>query len=49
MKKYREIKKPLTVSNEGSLYISAAAYSPTNAVPSALTGLTALFGMGSHF
>jgi len=25
---------------------SAATYSPTNAVPSALTGLTSLFGMG---
>ena len=24
----------------------AATYSPTNAVPSALTGLTSLFGMG---
>ena len=26
--------------------ISAATYSPTNVVPSALTGLTSLFGMG---
>ena len=38
-------KNPLTISNEGVKNL-AATYSPTDAVPSALTGLTTLFGMG---
>ncbi len=37
-------KKPPT-QREGGLK-KAATYSPTNAVPSALLGLTSLFGMG---
>ena len=39
-------KTPSLYPSKGVLYILAATYSPTNAVPSALTGLTSLFGMG---
>ena len=38
-------KKPSDLS-EGFCLKSATTYSPTNAVPSALAGLTSLFGMG---
>ena len=40
------IKKPFPETGKGFSKKSATTYSPTNAVPSALTGLTSLFGMG---
>jgi hypothetical protein len=41
----RQIQKPHSYL-KGFILKSATTYSPTNAVPSALAGLTSLFGMG---
>jgi hypothetical protein len=42
---FLQIRKPLSFL-KGSRLKSATTYSPTIAVPSALAGLTSLFGMG---